>query len=1260
MIALHKNHTVIAARPLTVARIGSLLLVTLLLGVGATEAWSQHVPSRERVDPTLRRRTEIDGNNLRTSVFNFCFSGRTGAGQGVPYEWPKNTNRVYVALLALFVGGEVVDDTGRTVRIVDVPAFRTNQATGGDWNMNPVPGYFNIATGKIAKSDEPATWPEFWPDKLSDPNDPGWRGKWNGFFGKNQFNADQELFARVGDDNYNRFLYTPDTTDRTRRGLGLLIDYRALEWSQASVADAVFFIHEIKNDGTKDIRKTAVTLWLADFVGGDGDSQDDAPSFDLILDVAFSLDSDGISSNPAFAGVCVGAAATLYLETPGNAVDRIDNDGESPEYASGPKVLPSLFEARLPGTGVEVSGDQIDNNHNGLIDEDSTYIPFGQQRGVGFGDGIDNNANGELNSPVVTQALINAAATDVWGRWPPNPETDTTFWPNNNRTFIQQSIHLIQVGPEDLNRRYKDNIDNDGNCEANLPTVTQAMVTAAASDPYRRYRVPNTNVVLYDVGPEDIGKRYINRDGLVVFGIDENIDELVDESRNNGIDDDGDWNVFTDDVGLDGAPDTHDPGEGDGKPTSGVGTPFPGEPNIDKTDVSEADQIGLTNVQYLPAGAINFSQTADVFFWATFMIPGSFVNPALIPTGEFDLFVSSGIFPLNAGQIERISCAVVMGNAVRCPGNADFTGAKADALRKRTYALLAYEEDYQFAQAPLEPTVTAVATANERGRPQVTLYWDDLAEQSVDRFLAGIPGADGRDFEGYRIYRSTDPAFQDAQKITDAYGNPAPWLRPVAQFDLANGVRGVDSAVAFNGVQFHLGDDTGLYHTWTDTSVQAGQKYYYAVRAYDRGYRPLNIAPAESNLKISIDPISGKVKEHGRSIAVIVPEAPVAGYLPPSVSEVALVAGSATGKVGFRIVDPSRILDNHRYRVTFEDTTYRGRSADPDTVRTKTFTLADITNSATNPDTLIGQRRNPAALDHPVVQGLQIILQNDTRFGVDTARSRVSRPNAWKFTLPPWREGNVTDRKPPKDYKIIFSGSAGVDTSKEFTIDDINAIVVPAIPVNFTVVDPATNTRVPFAFLELEPTVGPGIFSAVYDPNFPGGISDYIFLLDRQNDTLRLGWAFRAQFDSARSPYQAGDTVTITTHKAFSRNDVYEFTTTAQRVDRQKAKSELDKIKVVPNPYVAAATWEERNPFPTGRGQRSIHFTHLPQRCTIRIYTISGELVARIDHESELLDGTAEWNVLTRDQLQVAYGIYIYHVDAPGIGEKVGKFAIIK
>ncbi|MBM2845831.1 MAG: hypothetical protein HW407_1143, partial [Bacteroidetes bacterium] len=192
--------------------------------------------------------------------------------------------------------------------------------------------------------------------------------------------------------------------------------------------------------------------------------------------------------------------------------------------------------------------------------------------------------------------MINQAATDPWLRWPPNPETDP-FWAPNN-PFLQQSIHLIQVGTEDLGRKFKDNIDNDGSSDANLPAVTQAMVTAAAADVYRRYRVPGTDVVLYDLGAEDLGKKYVNVDGLHNARIDDGIDEMADESRNDGIDNDGDWDALSDDVGLDGAPETGDVGEGDGKPTSGVGTPFPGEPNIDKTDVSEADQIGLTNVQY--------------------------------------------------------------------------------------------------------------------------------------------------------------------------------------------------------------------------------------------------------------------------------------------------------------------------------------------------------------------------------------------------------------------------------------------------------------------------------------------------------------------------------------------------------------------------------------------------------------------------------------------------------------------------------------
>ncbi|MDW7680390.1 MAG: hypothetical protein SCK70_07475, partial [bacterium] len=139
-----------------------------------------------------------------------------------------------------------------------------------------------------------------------------------------------------------------------------------------------------------------------------------------------------------------------------------------------------------------------------------------------------------------------------------------------------------------------------------------------------------------------------------------------------------------------------------------------------------------------------------------------------------------------------------------------------------------------------------------------------------------------------------------------------------------------------------------------------------------------------------------------------------------------------------------------------------------------------------------------------------------------------------------------------------------------------------------------------------------------------------------------------------------GDTAYLVVKKPFLSNVIYEFTTEAARIDLQRAKNDLDRIKVVPNPYVAAAIWEGRNFFTTGRGQRSIHFNHLPRECTIRIFTVSGELVDVIEHNSLMDDGSAEWDVLTRDKLTLSYGVYIYHVDAPGVGQKIGKFAIIK
>jgi hypothetical protein len=99
----------------------------------------------------------------------------------------------------------------------------------------------------------------------------------------------------------------------------------------------------------------------------------------------------------------------------------------------------------------------------------------------------------------------------------------------------------------------------------------------------------------------------------------------------------------------------------------------------------------------------------------------------------------------------------------------------------------------------------------------------------------------------------------------------------------------------------------------------------------------------------------------------------------------------------------------------------------------------------------------------------------------------------------------------------------------------------------------------------------------------------------------------------------------------------------------------------VPNPYVVTNMMESAvsNPFLNQR--RKIMFTHVPADCIIKIFTVSGVLVDEIVVSNQPDNGIVHWDMLTRENLEIAAGMYIYHIDAKQIGEeKVGKFAVIK
>ncbi len=123
-------------------------------------------------------------------------------------------------------------------------------------------------------------------------------------------------------------------------------------------------------------------------------------------------------------------------------------------------------------------------------------------------------------------------------------------------------------------------------------------------------------------------------------------------------------------------------------------------------------------------------------------------------------------------------------------------------------------------------------------------------------------------------------------------------------------------------------------------------------------------------------------------------------------------------------------------------------------------------------------------------------------------------------------------------------------------------------------------------------------------------------------------------------------------------NPMYTFSSRgmgARTEDQARAQSDLDRIRLVPNPYYAYSQYE------TSQVDKRVKITDIPSKCNISIFTISGALVRqfRVDNPEDVPgEGltSVDWNLTNQDGLPVASGVYIVHVDAGELGEKVVKF----
>ena len=712
------------------------------------------------------------------------------------------------------------------------------------------------------------------------------------------------------------------------------------------------------------------------------------------------------------------------------------------------------------------------------------------------------------------------------------------------------------------------------------------------------------------------------------------------------------------------------------------------EPNYNTTDVSESDMVGLTAFRMFPIPSHAPSNETTWFkndqaMWELIGIDSLEEYTANI-SNLVEVF-ASGPFPLYQGRVERISMSELHSyDPLEGLVSPNYSAPALYELKRIVQVI--YEKDYRFAQPPKMPTLTATA-----GDGKVILTWDDISDTKTrDPFVGNI-----NDFEGYKVYRSTDKYLSDPEVITDGYGTPM-FKEPIYQCDLAdqsphnpnsiNGMthqcQGFTDFGLVNGAGYNLGYNTGITHIFVDNTVQNGRTYYYAVVAYDYGAPDIGpgISPSENNAVIELDETEG-IRSIGKNVAIVVPHQPAAGYIPPEIEmDQADLLGS--GSVTPIIRAQGSLKTGHDYFLTFGvDTIATVSNYDHgfEYVTNEIF-IYDETDSTVliykeDPSKYVGTNLTYRdTLDYwtlstggtiftDIFDGMQVEIDP----GVETPK--------YNYQASGWITGDGIMRitpsiaegpKMPWKYNIVFTDddSAYVGVARTGTVRDENG---SSISSSDKITQPAINFFIQnTSFIDTS--------TGQYE------LMDVIAQDMNDNDTLDLfedrifvgapaGSRWRAtafiidfQLTTEATYPQGGDVYQVDWKRPFFETDTVRFSVTADdNLDSSVIDSVMKNIKVVPNPYVMTNMMEEAisNPFLNQR--RKLMFTHIPAECTIHIFTVSGVLVDIIAVNNAPENGIVHWDLLTREGLEIAAGMYLYHVKSKVTGdEKLGKFAVIK
>jgi len=638
-----------------------------------------------------------------------------------------------------------------------------------------------------------------------------------------------------------------------------------------------------------------------------------------------------------------------------------------------------------------------------------------------------------------------------------------------------------------------------------------------------------------------------------------------------------------------------------------------------------------------------------------------------------NFYIMTGPFSLEPDEFVNSSMGFIIGSAGSVPDEPDTT----DLMKNLRTAVKMYQRKFQGSGPPRTPVVQAVP-----GNNQVKLIWDANAENSVDA-LTGK-----NDFEGYKIYRSTDLGKTWGTAVTDQFSDVIGY-KPIKIFDKINGIKGRDPA--FNQ---SLGDDSGLKHSYIDKNLVNGIEYWYCVTAYDQGNQ------ITDSLEQSYQsPLGASLMESHTVSAIPGVEAP--NYEPPelvpSEGDLKPLGGLCQGIVQVEIIQPQQITGDD-YVVTFTDSAREIVGVDTNYVLG--FNL-DRVSKLTGDTTNVLQRHlfsDKTGDNLPVTDGFRLTLHNSPS-GIQSIGWTKVTGDTCTFD---WRTG-------PTEY---YLDNPMVVTENIYTTDDLQITIdttaeggsrtqwydfyagtvqdtIIYLPFKVHIIndpenpiDISDNTwlfefalKAPYEYRKnyYSPKgwdLIPG--GAGFVPGSPGWYEKFADILVLENllidpitgDTSYTGLYLQtnnfpdeyvnASGDTVRKKAVApthGDQFTIKTYKPFRKEIHYQFNTSKIEF-RQSLEPDLNKIRVVPDPYIVSNTWEN------SQFGKKLMFNHLPNECEISIYTIAGDHIRTINHQNNL--GYEFWDMRTYNDQFIAYGLYIYVVTTPSGLKKVGRFLVIK